>query len=185
MRGFSAFLDEEMGFPGGTLGGVSGKERTCHCRRHKSQFELWVGKIPWRRKWQPTQYSCLKNPMGRGAWRAAVHGVPKSRTCLKWLSTAQGSGSWNRTLKRSNHLKTCSTSFPGARSASFSPLNSPHGVLKVGSFSSIGFSLHRGRGQTPLWSLFSCWQMLLASANLYLTCKCQCVLDKPKYHIYL
>ena len=54
MRGFSAFLDEEMGFPGGTLGGVSGKEPTCHCRRHKSQFELWVGKIPWRRKWQPT-----------------------------------------------------------------------------------------------------------------------------------
>ena len=28
------------------------------------------------------QYSCLGNPMDRGAWRATVHGVPKSRTRL-------------------------------------------------------------------------------------------------------
>ena len=26
----------------------------------------------------PLQYSCLENPMDRGAWQAAVHGVPKS-----------------------------------------------------------------------------------------------------------
>ena len=26
----------------------------------------------------PLQYSCLENPMGRGAWKAAVHGVAKS-----------------------------------------------------------------------------------------------------------
>ena len=30
----------------------SGKEPACQCR--KSRFDLWVGKIPWRRKWQPT-----------------------------------------------------------------------------------------------------------------------------------
>ena len=40
----------------------------------------WVGKIPWRRKWQPTQYSCLENPMDRGAWRATVHGAAESDT---------------------------------------------------------------------------------------------------------
>ena len=28
----------------------------------------------------PLQYSCLGNPMDRGAWWAAVHGVTKSRT---------------------------------------------------------------------------------------------------------
>ena len=28
----------------------------------------------------PLQYSCLENPMGRGAWWAAVHGVTKSQT---------------------------------------------------------------------------------------------------------
>ena len=31
------------------------------------------------------QYSCLENPMDRGAWRATVHGVAKSRTPLKRL----------------------------------------------------------------------------------------------------
>ena len=30
----------------------------------------------------PLQYSCLENPMGRGAWWAAVHGVAKGRTRL-------------------------------------------------------------------------------------------------------
>ena len=30
----------------------------------------------------PLQYSCLENPMDRGAWRAAAHGVAKSRTRL-------------------------------------------------------------------------------------------------------
>ena len=30
----------------------------------------------------PLQYSCLENPMDRGAWRATVHGVAKSRTRL-------------------------------------------------------------------------------------------------------
>ena len=30
----------------------------------------------------PLQYSCLKNPMDRGAWQATVHGVAKSRTLL-------------------------------------------------------------------------------------------------------
>ena len=28
----------------------------------------------------PLRYSCLENPMGGGAWWAAVHGVAKSRT---------------------------------------------------------------------------------------------------------
>ena len=35
----------------------------------------------------PFQYSYLRNPIDRGAWWATVHGVAKSRTWLKWLST--------------------------------------------------------------------------------------------------
>ena len=31
----------------------------------------------------PLQYSCLENPMDRGAWKGTVHGVAKSRTRLK------------------------------------------------------------------------------------------------------
>jgi len=39
----------------GFSGGASGKEPTCQCRRGKScGFDLWVGKIPWRRARQPT-----------------------------------------------------------------------------------------------------------------------------------
>ena len=37
-----------------TFQGVSGKESACQCGRHRSHgFSHWVGKIPWRRKWQP------------------------------------------------------------------------------------------------------------------------------------
>ena len=34
----------------------------------------------------PLQYSCLENPMDRGAWWATVHGVAKSWTQLSDLS---------------------------------------------------------------------------------------------------
>ena len=40
-----------MGFPGS----ISGKEPACEFRRHKKHESYpWVGKIPWRRAWQPT-----------------------------------------------------------------------------------------------------------------------------------
>ena len=35
----------------------------------------------------PLQYSCLGNPMDRGAWRATAHGVAKSRT--RWSTHTQ------------------------------------------------------------------------------------------------
>ena len=38
------------------------------------------------------QYSCLENPMDRGAWQATVHGVAKSRTGLKRFSA--GTHTW-------------------------------------------------------------------------------------------
>ena len=34
----------------------------------KHRFDPWVGKIPWRREWPPTQYSCLENSMDRETW---------------------------------------------------------------------------------------------------------------------
>ena len=62
----------------------SGKEFTCQCRRCKKWgFNPWVRKIPWRRKCNPLQYSCLENSMNRGGWRATIHGVAKSQ---RWLS---------------------------------------------------------------------------------------------------
>ena len=39
-----------------------------------------LGRSPGEGNGTPLQYSCLENPMGRGAWWATVHGVAKSRT---------------------------------------------------------------------------------------------------------
>ena len=73
----------------GLPGGASGKEPACQCRRHRRcQFHPWLGKIPWRRMWQSTPVFLPRESHGhRGAWRAKVHGVTKSRIWQKWLST--------------------------------------------------------------------------------------------------
>ena len=39
-----------------------------------------LGRFPEGGHDNPLQYSCLENPMDRGAWRATVHGVTKSLT---------------------------------------------------------------------------------------------------------
>ena len=71
--------------------------RIClQCRRHG--FDPWVGKIPWRRTWQPTPvfWRILENSMDRGAWRATVHGAAKSQTqlsmhtCWHWPAPRHG-----------------------------------------------------------------------------------------------
>ena len=47
-----------------------------------------LGRSPGAGNGNPLQYSCLKNPMDRGAWRAAVHGASKSWTQLSdWVHT--------------------------------------------------------------------------------------------------
>ena len=40
------------------------------------------GRSPGGGHGNPLQYSCLRNPMDKGAWWATVHGVAKSRTRL-------------------------------------------------------------------------------------------------------
>ena len=52
----------------------------------------------------PLQYSCLENPMDKGAWQATVHGVAKSQTRLNnfaYLLTRYGYGSDNFYFKYS------------------------------------------------------------------------------------
>ena len=43
---------------------------------------LGSGRSPGEGNGNPLQYSCLENPMDRGAWLATVHGVAKSWTRL-------------------------------------------------------------------------------------------------------
>ena len=55
------------------------KESACQLRRHKRhRFDPWVGKIPWNRKWQPTQIFLQENLMDGRDWKAS--GVAKSQT---------------------------------------------------------------------------------------------------------
>ena len=68
-----------MGFPVD----ANGKEPTCQCRRQRDTGSIpGLGRSPGRGHGNPLQYSCLENPMDRGAWRATVHRVAKSQTRL-------------------------------------------------------------------------------------------------------
>ena len=62
-----------MGFAGG-----SGKESACNAGDEGS-IPGW-GRSPGGGHGNPLQYSCLENPMDRGAWRATVCGVAESDT---------------------------------------------------------------------------------------------------------
>ena len=59
------------------------KETQLHWRPSLSAYStLPSTKSFGEGKGNPLQYSCLENPMDRGAWKAAVHGVAKSRARL-------------------------------------------------------------------------------------------------------
>ena len=76
----------DPGFPAG----AGGKEPACQCRRHKRHgFDSWVGKILWKRVWQPI----LVFLPGESHGQRSLAGydpldlwVVKSRTQLKGLS---------------------------------------------------------------------------------------------------
>ena len=64
----------------GLPGGSDGEESICNAG------DLGLipgsGRSPGGGNGNPLQYSCLENPMNRGAWWATVHGVTKSQTQL-------------------------------------------------------------------------------------------------------
>ena len=62
----------------GFLGGSDGKEPACNAGDLDSI--PGSGSSPGGGNGNPLRYSCLENPMDRGAWRATVHGVAESRT---------------------------------------------------------------------------------------------------------
>ena len=64
------------GFPGRSVG----KESACDVGDVGSI--PGSGRSPGKGNGNPFQYSCLENPMNRGAWLATVHGVTKSQTRL-------------------------------------------------------------------------------------------------------
>ena len=78
------FLDSPYKGCHGLLWWRSSKESAYNARDSGN-----AGMIPGRGNHNLLQYSCLENPMDRGAWQATGHWVAKSQTQLKQLSTAQ------------------------------------------------------------------------------------------------
>ena len=48
----------------------------------KAEVKWFYGGVIGEGNGTPLQYSCLENPMDRGAWKAAVHGVAEGQTRL-------------------------------------------------------------------------------------------------------
>ena len=57
-------------------GDSDGKDSTCNAG-HPGSI-LGLGRFPGEGNDNPLQYSCLENPMDRGAWWATVHGVTRA-----------------------------------------------------------------------------------------------------------
>ena len=79
----------------------------------------------WRRKWQPTQCSCLKNPRDGETWWAAIYGVTQSWTRLKQLSSSSSSSIhlWEKGM--ATHSSILAWRIPGT--------GQPGGLLSMGS----------------------------------------------------
>ena len=60
--------------------GATGKEPACQCRRHERHgLDPWVGKMPWRRKWQPIPVFLPGESLGQKSHRLRSIGLQKVR----------------------------------------------------------------------------------------------------------
>ena len=73
----------ELGFAGGPV--IKNLPASAGDTRHMGQI-LGSEGYPRVGNGNPLQYSCLENPMDRGAWQALVHGVTKSDTTMHTYS---------------------------------------------------------------------------------------------------
>ena len=88
--------------------GLDGKE--CACNVGDPGSIPGLGRSPGRGHGNPLQYSCLENPMDRGAWKATVHGIAKDLDTTEWLTH----------FHNSNHGQT--SAFPLSAHPPASPL---------------------------------------------------------------
>jgi len=69
----------------GFYDGFTGKESTCNAAAAAAEDAGLIpglGRCPEGGSGNPLQYSCLENPLDRGAWQATVRGVAESRIQL-------------------------------------------------------------------------------------------------------
>ena len=66
---------------------LNDKESACNAGAEGDAGSIpGLGRCPGRKHGHPLKYSCLENPLGRGAWQATVDRVTKRLTGLKRLS---------------------------------------------------------------------------------------------------
>ena len=68
-----------------------------------------LGRSPGEGNGKPLQYSCLENPMDRGAWQAMIHRVAKSQTWLKHIACMHAFSSVTQLCPSLCNPTACST----------------------------------------------------------------------------
>ena len=71
---FIIYIHNKWGFPGGSV------VKNPPANAGHMGLIPDPGRSPGEGNGNPLQYSCLENPMGRGAWWATVHGIAKNWT---------------------------------------------------------------------------------------------------------
>ena len=147
-------------------GGASGKEPSANAGDIRDAGAIpGSGRYPGGGLGNPLQYSCLENPMDRGAWWATVHGIAKSWTWLKRLSTLRHSVSlvllmqvfpWlNAVLSSECHLPTVhglgTSPFVGLIQHSRAVFLVPAAWPISGTLQGISWSLYISISASPSW----------------------------------
>ena len=74
---FEQYSTLKHGFPGGS------EDKASACNAGDPGLIPGLGRLPGEENGNPVQYSCLENPMDRGAWRSIVYGI------TEWDTTEQ------------------------------------------------------------------------------------------------
>ena len=96
-----------MGFPGSS----DGKESACHAGDPHSV--LGSGRSSAGGNGNPLQYSCLGNPMDRGAWEATIHGVVKSQQTHWATNKYKNKMAWELNFNKTASPLDCKEIQPG------------------------------------------------------------------------
>ena len=117
-----------------------------------SFLDIWLGVgLLGEGNGTPVQYSCLTNPMDRGAWCTAVHGITKSQT---WLSDFTFTFHFHALEKEmATHSSVLAWRIPGTAE--------PGGLLSMGShrvghdWSDLAAAEHKNKNTVPLSCLLA------------------------------
>ena len=127
-----------------TLSGESLKEHVPRCCQSPGHIpEIIAPLVSWGEgNGTPLQYSCLENPMDRGAWYAAVHGVPKSWTRLSDFTFTFHFHTLEKPM--ATHSSVLAWRIPGT--------GEPGGLLSMGSHR-VGYNWSNLAAAAVRWSL--------------------------------